>query len=130
MSRVHKCSVIRAFEKYADPFSREFVPRLSSVIWQVIRHKRFPVRQATQINFLADSLAGLNALKPRRARDIVAEGMAQLCARQKHRTIRREFYIECTCGYEGPTYKGKCPMRDPERAKVESEKFLLALTHR
>jgi len=28
--------------------------------------------------------------------------------RKKHKIIRQEYYIECTCGYEGPAKDGAC----------------------
>jgi len=117
--------VTGAFEKHAGPYAREFVPLLSSVILTVIRHPKFPKRPKVQIGFLADSLAGLKTLAPRRARDVVAEELSKQRARQKHKIVRKEFYIECSCGYEGPTYKGKCPMRDSARARIETERILL-----
>jgi len=117
--------VTEAFEKHAGPYAGEFVPLLSSVILEVIRHPKFPKRRRAQIIFVANSLAGLKRLTPRRSRDIVAQELSKQRARQKHRILRRESYIECSCGYEGPTYKGRCPMRDSERAKIETERMLL-----
>lgn len=116
--------VTAAFETHAGLDAREFVPHLSSRILKIIHHPQFPKRPNVQLYYLADSLAGLLRLTPRRSREIVAEEMVKLEARKIHKILRKEFYIECTCGYEGPTYKRKCPMCDPKRAKIENEKIL------
>lgn len=64
-------------------------------------------RQA-RVNFLADSLAGLDRVSPRRSRDIVAQEYARYRAKTKHRILRHEFYAECSCGYKGPARDNAC----------------------
>src|SRR5437867_6072956 len=61
---------------------------------------------AVQINFLADSLAGTGIVSPRRSRDICAAERAK--EKRTHRIIRFEFYVECSCGYKGPSENHAC----------------------
>jgi hypothetical protein len=98
-----KEDVIKAFESEAH-YKSEFVS-IAGLILKVVREKKFPKTQEAQINFLADSLAGRGRISPRRSRDICE------AERKKPRNyiIRQEFYIECSCGYEGPAYKKACP---------------------
>lgn len=77
----------------------------SERIFEILNDPRFPqVRMKSQIQFLADSLAGCGFVKARRAREICAEERAKV----RHTIVRREFYIECTCGYSGPALNGAC----------------------
>ncbi len=100
--------VILAFEGYAQPYPREFVPRLAEDILAVIREPKFPKRPEPQINFLADSLAGRPNVEPRTSRDICAKERAKERAKSPYRIIRKEFYIECSCGYKGPALNNAC----------------------
>ena len=99
--------ITRAFEDYGKPYNPRFVPDLSSLILKVIREPKFPKRPAAQIGFLADSLAGLGRISPRRARDICEQERKR--QEKEHYIIRQDFYIECTCRYKGPALHGKCP---------------------
>jgi len=66
----------------------------------------FPrVRVKSQISFLADSLGAGGLVTPRRSREICAIERTKV----KHKIVRREFYIECTCTYRGPALNGGCP---------------------
>lgn len=111
--------VVQAFEKYAPQYAREFVPSLVHLIFEVVHHPKFPKRREPQINYLADSLAALGWVRPKRSRETVAQEVAKERTRLKHRVLRREFYIECTCGYQGPAYKGRCPRRHPDKTQSE-----------
>jgi len=99
--------VTRAIEDFGKPYDRRFVPDLSSLILKVIREPKFPKRPAAQIGFLADSLAGLTRISPRRARDICEQERKR--KEKEHYIIRQDYYIECTCSYEGPALHGTCP---------------------
>lgn len=99
--------VTSAFETHAQPYAREFVPRLAEDILELIKEAKFPKRAKAQANFLADSLAGRPNIEPRTARDICSEERAH--AKSAHRILRKEFYIECSCGYEGPARNDACP---------------------
>jgi hypothetical protein len=100
--------VIKAFQEGASPYERYFVPGMAALVLQVLRDPKFPKRRTAQANFLADSLAGVGLVSPRRSRDIAAEERAQYRAKTKHHIIRYEFYIECSCGYRGPARDNVC----------------------
>jgi len=108
--------VVAAFEKAGISYAEEF-RRLTPLVLRVLRDKRFPVRREAQIGFLADSLAGLGRVSPRRSRDICLEERAKERKRSKHRILRREYYIECSCGYEGPARNDACPKCGAEMAR-------------
>ncbi len=97
--------VTRAFEPLGL-VSTSFVPHWSELILKIIHDRRFPrVRAKAQIAFLADSLGAQGAVTPRRSREICAEERTK----KSHFIVRRDYYIECTCGYEGPALKRACP---------------------
>jgi len=100
--------VTKAFETYAQPYSQSFVPGLASHILEVIHERKFPTRPKPQVHFLADSLAGRPNVGPRRSRDICAEERAKASARSPHKILRKEFYVECSCGYKGPARNDAC----------------------
>ena len=97
----------RLMENVAESIQREFGPWLFPHIQKTRNDLKFPKKTKTQQIFFADSLAALGRVSPRRSRDIVAEGREE--KRKKHKIIRQEYYIECTCGYEGPAKDGACP---------------------
>jgi len=74
----------------------------------VIREKKFPKRPRAQIEFLANSLAGLPSVEPRTSRDICAKHLAEQKAKSPHKILRKEFYVECSCGYKGPALNDAC----------------------
>lgn len=98
--------VIEAFEKGANPYERNFVPHLAELTLRVLNEPVFPRRRKSQIKFLADSLAGVGVVTPRRSRDICAAERAK--AERQHHIIRYEFYVECSCGYKGPSKDHAC----------------------
>lgn len=100
--------VIEAFEKHAQAYAREFVPRLAEDVLNVIRDPKFPKRPNPQINFLAESLAGRPNIESRTARDICSKQRAKEHAKSPHHIIRQEFYVECSCGYKGPAFNDAC----------------------
>jgi hypothetical protein len=100
--------VRRAFDEGAKPYTNEFIPILAELVLEVMRERRFPERREPQINFLADSLAGLGRVRPRRSRDICAEERAKKGPKSPHKIIRKEFYIECECGFKGPARDDAC----------------------
>jgi hypothetical protein len=100
--------VVKAFET-ALPGSNEFPP-LAPLILEVINARQFPKRQKARIHFLADSIAGLGQVVPRRSRDICAEERtAKEEAKRAPYIIRYEYYIECSCGYRGHSENHACP---------------------
>ena len=89
------------------PYREQFA-RIPSLILKTIRDSKFPKRRNAQINFLADSLAAWGAVSPRRSRDICGNERAKERAKSPHRIIRKEFYVECSCGYKGPARDNAC----------------------
>ena len=96
--------VASALREEADGISATLHP-LSELILKVKNDPRFPrARSASQIHFLADSLGGQGYVTPRRSREICAQERAK----KKYVIVRREYYIECECGYKGPALDGAC----------------------
>jgi hypothetical protein len=100
--------VTAAFQKFAQPYAGEFVPGLSSDILLLLNDPDFPQRASPRIRFLARSLAGRSTLSFRTSRDICEKAAAQEKLKSPHRILRREFYIECSCGYQGPALDNAC----------------------
>lgn len=96
--------IVRAVHEDAVGIVGSVVP-FSELILKIIRDPKFPRARATsQIHFLADSLGGQGYVTPRRSREICAEERKTI----RHVIVRREYYIECSCGYEGPARDGCC----------------------
>ncbi|MFQ5662851.1 MAG: hypothetical protein ACE5HL_03360 [Terriglobia bacterium] len=95
----------RLFEKAPDYVISKFAPIRFALIEKIRTEPKFPRTPEKQRVFFADSLAGLGGISPRRSRDICAEGRKK----KRHMIIRQDYYIECTCGYEGPAKHGACP---------------------
>ncbi len=102
-----KEQVVQAFEKGASPYHGNFLPWAAPLALRVKRERRFPKTRTAQSNFLADSLAGVGVVSPRRSRDICERDRAD--AKRATYIIRREFYVECSCGYKGPARDNACP---------------------
>jgi hypothetical protein len=100
--------VTAVFREFAEPYPGEFVPRLSSDILSLLNSPDFPKRASPRIKFLARSLAGRPALSFRTSRDICEKADAHEKLKSPHRIIRREFYVECSCGYRGPALDNAC----------------------
>jgi hypothetical protein len=96
--------VVNAFQN-ASPNGTEF-PRQTALILALVKDTKFPKRREVQINFLADSLASMGEVSPRRSRDICAQERAKV--KRANHIVRFEFYVECSCGYEGPSYYHAC----------------------
>jgi hypothetical protein len=108
LSRVRtEDDVIKAFHEGASTYEREFMPARASFVLKILQEEKFPRRRQTRINFLADSLAGLELVSARRSRDICASERAD--AKLAHHIVRYEFYIECSCGYQGTSRDHACP---------------------
>jgi hypothetical protein len=100
--------VTEAFVSHGEPYAREFAPRLSADILSVMREKKFPKRTRAQIKFLANSLAGRPNVEPRTSRDICAKRLAEEKTRSPHKILRKEYYVECSCGFKGPALNDAC----------------------
>jgi hypothetical protein len=102
----NKEDVARAFERVKVPDEHYFVPSLTTLILKVVRDPRFPKSESAQIRFFVDAIAARGAVSPRRSIDISQRERAK--AERTHQIIRCEFYVVCSCGYEGPSLHGKC----------------------
>jgi hypothetical protein len=100
--------VTDAFKRFAEPCARDFVPRLSSDILSLLSDPDFPQRALPRTRFLARSLGGRPNLSFRTSRDICEEADQVEKRKSPHRILRREFYIECSCGYRGPALNDGC----------------------
>jgi hypothetical protein len=119
--------VTEAFSSQAKPYASEFVPRLSKDILTVVKENRFPKRKKAQIKFLANSLAGRPNVEARTARDICAKELAEQRAKSPHKILRKEFYVECSCGFKGPALNNACRRCGAEISLLPEliERFLL-----
>lgn len=100
--------VTEAFEEYGQPYANTFVPRFAGEILALIRDPVFPKRAKAQVGFLAESLAGRPEVSTRRSRDICVEERIRERAKSPHTILRKEFYVECSCGYKGPALNDAC----------------------
>ena len=90
----------------AAPYHSELVP-LAALAFEVVKDLGFPKTGRGRIHFLADSLAARGDVSPRRSRDICAT--ERLRIKRQHRILRFEYYVECSCGYLGPSQNHACP---------------------
>ena len=100
--------VISAFGNHGHPYTTNFVPSQTSDILALIHDPDFPKRTRARIAFLADSLAGRPNVAFRTSRDLCGKDRAKERAKSPHKIIRKEFYIECSCGYRGPARDNAC----------------------
>ena len=83
------------------------IPYLADLIVKVVRDADFPKkRPERQIAFFADSLAARGSVSPRRSRDICEKERGR--RQNANYIVRREFYVECSCGYSGPALNDGC----------------------
>jgi hypothetical protein len=99
--------VTKAFQDGARPYDQNFVPSLSALTLQVLQEPTLPKRREPLQRFLADSLAGVGVVTPRRSRDICAQERAR--RKRAHHILRYEFYVVCSCGYKGHSKNHACP---------------------
>ncbi len=104
-------SEVHAALELAAPYHEYFLPHTASIL-SVLREKRFPRTRRGRIHFLADSVAGLSVVTPRRSRDICAAERA--ATKKQGKILRWEYYIECSCDYKGPSMKHACPVCEAE----------------
>lgn len=97
-----------ALESYAPSYAVSYVPFQVADIFALIHDKQFPKDSEARINFLADSLGGRSTLAFRTSRDVCGRERARLRAKSPYQILRHEYYVECSCGYEGPARDGAC----------------------
>ena len=97
-----------ALWKIDEPNRAYVLRRWSVAILMWVKEKRYPKKNRQAIlRHLADSIAGEGNVSPRRSRDICSKLRREV--RSVGKIIRREFYVECTCGYRGPARHDACP---------------------
>jgi hypothetical protein len=99
--------VERAFESRPLSLQNEFRP-MFPLILQVLCERSFPKKTETQLDFLADSIAARGAVAPRTSREICEKERAKQRRKSRHRILRHEYYVECSCGYKGPARDNAC----------------------
>lgn len=92
----------------ATSYVQSQIKPLIPLVLEVLQERSFPKKQETKFDFLAESLAARGEVAPRRSRDICAQHRAIERAKSPHRILRKEFYIECSCGYKGPAFNDAC----------------------
>jgi hypothetical protein len=103
-----EADVVAAFVEFGGPYDGEFVPRLSSDILALLNDPDFPKRAEPRIKFMARSLAGRPSIAFRTSRDICEKAAIRQELKSPNKIIRREYYVECSCGYKGPALDNAC----------------------
>jgi hypothetical protein len=98
---------LREALELSAPYKDYFISHVKLIL-SILKYPKFPKTDRGRINFLADSLAGFGEVSPRRSRDICAAERARL--RREHHIVRYEYYIECSCGFQGPSMNHACPL--------------------
>lgn len=99
--------VVAAFGQMEESYRRKFLYK-PELILECLKDPKFPKQdRKAQEEFIADSLAGDGRISIRRSRDICGEDRTK--EKRQGKILRREFYIECSCGYEGPALRDACP---------------------
>jgi hypothetical protein len=101
-------SISEALDTAPDYIQTQFKPLIPLIV-KILAERGFPKRLEPRFDFLVDSVAARGDVSPRRSRDICEEARAKNRAKSPHRIIRKEFYIECSCGYQGPARNDACP---------------------
>lgn len=97
-----------ALETHAPVYASSYVPFQVPDIFALIHDKQFPKDSEARINFLADSLGGRPTLEFRTSRDVCGRERAKERAKSPYQILRYEYYVECSCGYEGPALNNAC----------------------
>lgn len=108
-----------AFERVPSP-DRERLNLWLAAIPEWAQEGKFPKSNLDRkMRHLADSVAAEGFLTPRRSRDVCLEERKRQA--QLGMILRREFYIECSCGYQGPAKGGGCRQCGTNRLSPEIE---------
>src|SRR5258708_27454365 len=93
-------------------YALQFV-QLADLILQVLKERKFPKQsRKAHINFLADSIGAHGLVTPRSSRDICERERARI--ERLHHIVRYEFWIKCSCGYQGRSLRHACPKCEAE----------------
>jgi hypothetical protein len=61
-----------------------------------------------EMDEVSDSLGERQTITARSSRDICSTERSTLRAKSPYKIIRKEFYVECECGYKGPARDNAC----------------------
>lgn len=78
------------------------------LILSILRERKLPKTVPAQLDYLADSLGARGEVSTRRSRDVCGAARAKARHAPQFKIIRHEFYVECTCGYQGPALNSRC----------------------
>jgi hypothetical protein len=96
-----------AFGTMLEGYRRKFFYKPELTL-KCLKDPKFPKRdREAQEQFIADSLAGDGRVSLRRSRDICQRERSK--QKRRGKILRREFYIECSCGFRGPAFHDACP---------------------
>jgi len=114
-----KEEITSVFERVPPPY-RERLNLWRATILEWVLEGKFPkTNLERKMRHLAESVAAEGFLTPRRCRDVCLEERKR--QEKLGMIFRREFYIECTCGYRGPAKGGGCPQCGTKRLSPEIE---------
>jgi hypothetical protein len=102
-----KDSVSQALDAAPVYIQTQFKPIIPLIV-EILADKSFPKRLEPRFDFFVDSVAGRGDVTPRRSRDICDEERAKNRRKSPYQIMRKEFYIECSCGYQGPAKNDAC----------------------
>lgn len=108
-----------AFERVPPPYRERLNLWLVSTLEWALERKFPKMNLERKMRHLADSVAAEGFLSPRRCRDVCLEERKR--QEKLGMIVRREFYIECTCGYRGPAKGGGCRQCGTRRLSPEIE---------
>jgi hypothetical protein len=100
--------ISQALKTAPDHIRAQFEPIIPLIVG-ILGDRSYPKRLEPRIDFLVDSVAARGDVVPRRSRDICDEERAKNRNKSPHHIMRKEFYIECSCGYQGPAKNDACP---------------------
>jgi hypothetical protein len=108
-----------AFERVPPPYRERLNLWLPAIPEWALEGKFPKTNLEGKMRHLADSIAAEGFLTPRRCRDVCLEERKR--QGQLGMILRREFYIECSCGYQGPAKGGGCLQCGTRRLSPEIE---------
>jgi len=108
-----------AFERVPSAYRERLNLWLAAIPEWALEGKFPKANLERKMRHLADSIAAEGFLTPRRCRDVCYEERKRQA--QLGMILRREFYIECSCGYQGPAKGGGCRQCGTNRLSPEIE---------
>lgn len=99
----------RAFTPGAMVY-RQTIGVSNEFLLSIVHERSFPKTQRGRIEFLGRSCANWGTTSPRTSRDLFEKAKRlEKTPPPKGTILRQEYYIVCSCSYEGPAFHGACP---------------------